>query len=310
MHLSRVIGLLIAGIVLTTGLVGIFTIEGNEAIISQLAHLGLYSLMFISGLEISGNILFKEEKHALLVTFSTMLSSFVFGVAVVIMLGFSLKSAIVMGICFGVTAEATKARVLIQLKKMNTKLGALLMGTGITNDLLGILAFLVLIYFFTDNVSLSEVKILSLSVVSFFLGMFAHHLFGRFEKSVKYVERGLLFFFVPFFFVEMGVYFNGGLSKINFLVLLAVIITSIVGQMLGVFLVGSIIKLRPRQQYLLGWGMNSKGAVELAIASIALNIGLINYVLYSSLVVTVLVSTFLFQIIIMRTVKANPDIMN
>jgi len=54
--------------------------------------------------------------------------------------------------------------------------------------------------------------------------------------------------------------------------------------------------------------MNSKGAVELAIAYVALHIGILTLDLYSALVMTALVTTILFQIIIVRMVKKDPKI--
>ncbi|MCK5416794.1 cation:proton antiporter [Candidatus Parcubacteria bacterium] len=309
LHLSTVIGLIFAGILISSffkdSLIG-----SHDHLIFVLSNLGLLALMFLSGLEISGNILYKEERHAIVVTFFTIISSFVLGTLAILLLGFELETALVMGICFGITAEATKARVLIQLKKMNTKIGALLMGTGITNDLVGIFLFIILVYFFTDNISYNEVALISASVLMFFLGMGVHAVFDRFTLRIKIVEYILLFSIVPFFFVEMGIHFNNSIGSINLWILLVVMIVSMTGQMVGVFFAGPIIKLRPKQLYLLGWGMNAKGAVELAIALIAFKLSLITAELYSSLLITVLVSTILFQIVIFRMVKNNPKIMD
>ena len=56
--------------------------------------------------------------------------------------------------------------------------------------------------------------------------------------------------------------------------------------------------------------MNSRGAVELAIALIAFRSGLIPTELYSSLVIMALFTTLLFPFIIIRMIKKDSRIMN
>jgi Kef-type K+ transport system membrane component KefB len=64
-----------------------------------------------------------------------------------------------------------------------------------------------------------------------------------------------------------------------------------------------------RQLYLVGWGMNSRGAVELALALLALQTGLIEKDVYSSLVLMALVTTLIFPVVLRRMLAKNPDIM-
>lgn len=309
-HLSEVIGMIVAGLLLTIPLAYEHLILGHEAMVNGLATAGLITLMFLAGFEVSGNLLFKEEKDAIVVTLFTLSASLLIGTIVFTLLGFGLPAAIIMGICFGVTAEGTKARVLLQLKKLKTKLGALLMGTGIINDIIGVFLLLFVSYIFTHGFQVSELFTLFAVLLAFFAGMMAHYSLNRFSAKLKRIERLLLFTLVPFFFVNMGIKFDFHSLKLDPWILLVVLLTATLSQIIGVFLTKPITKLRLKQLFLVGWGMNSKGAVELAIAYIALNIGLLPPTLYSSLVVTALVSTILFQIIIFRMVKKNPGIMD
>ena len=56
--------------------------------------------------------------------------------------------------------------------------------------------------------------------------------------------------------------------------------------------------------------MNSKGLVELAIAYLAFQLGLLPISLYSALVVTAVVTTLVFQVVIFSMIKNNPGIMD
>ena len=48
-----------------------------------------------------------------------------------------------MGIAISITAEATKARVLLELKKLRTRIGSAMMGAGIIDDILGLVLFII-----------------------------------------------------------------------------------------------------------------------------------------------------------------------
>lgn len=309
LHLSDEIGLVAAGLIFGTPIFQKFFITGNEPMIDGLSNLGLITLMFLAGFEISGNMLFKQEKNVLAVTFSTMLSSLFIGTIVFRLLGFEWQAALLVGACFGITAEATKARALLQLKKLKTKLGTILMGTGIINDIIGILILLLLTYVFKTEVNFDELYILALIVLAFAFGMFVHYRFDRFSRQVKTLERALLVLIVPFFFVNLGIHFDLMALQLDWKILLIVVLTAIISQIVGVFLTKPITRLRNKQLFLLGWGMNSKGAVELAIAYIGLQVGLLPVNLYSALVISSLTSTIIFQLIIFNMVRHNPRVM-
>ena len=61
-----------------------------------------------------------------------------------------------------------------------------------------------------------------------------------------------------------------------------------------------------KQLYLVGWGMNSRGAVELVIALLALNHGLITQEVFSALVAMAIVTTLVFPFVLQREIKNNP----
>jgi len=73
--------------------------------------------------------------------------------------------------------------------------------------------------------------------------------------------------------------------------------------MIGTLITYPFLDFTFRQLYLIGWAMNSRGAIEIALALIAFKEGLIPVDVYSSLIIMALVTTFTFPFIITRMIK-------
>ncbi len=69
------------------------------------------------------------------------------------------------------------------------------------------------------------------------------------------------------------------------------------------------LRLTWKQLYLVGWGMNSRGAVEIAIAFMAFRTNLISIQIYSGLVVMALTTTLIFPFILRGLIKKDPQLM-
>lgn len=309
LHLSEVIGLIVAGLILSIPFFRETVISGNEIFIADLGNLGLFTLMFVSGFEISGNMLSREKKDSLILAASTVTISLILGFVVFTLLGFSKEISLIMGVCFGITAEATKARILLQLKEMKTRIGALLMGTGIINDVFGMIILGLVAFLLASPLSFKEVWILGGILLAFIIGMMVHVFFDRFSKEIKVLEKILLHTLVPFFFVNMGMHFNLNNFNLNWKLFFIVLVISFCGQMAGSFFSKLFIKLSNKQAFLVGLSMNSKGAVELVVAFVALEVGILTKDLYFALVATALVSTVLFQVVAFRISIKEPNIM-
>ena len=133
---------------------------------------------------------------------------------------------------------------------------------------------------------------------------------GRNYPIIKYIEKELLLFVVPFFFISIGIHFDFNSLIINPFLVLIIIAIAITGKLLGTFLVKPFTKLSWKQLHLIGWGMNSRGAVELALVLIAFRSGLIPSELYSSLIVMALFTTLIFPFIIVSMIRKDPKLMD
>lgn len=309
LNVSAVIGLIITGIILGSFPLKNIILEPNTEFILSLGDVGLVFLMFLAGLEVSWSMLYKEKKNAAIVAVFAAFIPLLLGFVVFLALGFSLATALTIGICMSITAEATKAKVLLELKKLKTKIGSLMMGAGIIDDLIGMSLFAFITYWFVGTFAIEELALLAIVILAFFSGILVHKFIKREEQKIFYLEKFLMIFVVPFFFIAMGIHFNLQSLSLNPLLAVLIIIVAIAGKILGTLLTKPFIKLSLEQLYLIGWGMNSRGAVELSIAFIAFKVGLIDTDIYSSLIVMALVTTLLFPFFLRKMIKKNPNIM-
>ena len=127
------------------------------------------------------------------------------------------------------------------------------------------------------------------------------------EEIVNATKLITLAFVVPFFFVNIGLNFNYGYLAGGLTLLLGAIIIAFLGKIVGTIIVKPFSQLSLNQLYLIGWGMNSRGAVELVIALLALNHGLITQEVFSSLVAMAIITTLVFPFVLQHEIIKNPE---
>jgi Kef-type K+ transport system membrane component KefB len=130
------------------------------------------------------------------------------------------------------------------------------------------------------------------------------------EEIVTATQLIILAFVVPFFFVNIGLNFNYYYLVGNLPLLIFTITIAFLGKIIGTMITKPFVKLSLRQLYLIGWGMNSRGAVELVIALLALNYGLLTQEVFSALVAMAIITTLVFPFVLQREIKKNPSAMD
>lgn len=306
---STVVGLIVGGIILGSPLIKNILLEPNTDFVLTLGDFGFFTLMFIAGMEISWCLLYEERKEAAALSFFAAFIPFLLGVSIFLILGFSFLTSLAVGISMAITAEATQARVLLELNKLNTRVGSLIMGAGIIDDILGLSLFALVSYFFTGNIATKEFASTMTAITAFFLGILVHRFIGRETPIISFIEKLLVLFLVPFFFIGMGIHFSFQSLILDPSLLIVIIITAMAGKIAGSLSARPFTGLSWKQLYLVGWGMNSRGAVELAIAFLALRAGLVSVNVYSSLVIMALTTTIIFPFVFRRMVRKDPQIM-
>ena len=309
MKVPKTIALIVVGIIIGFPSIQGLVIGKDTNYIFSIADIGLLSLMYLAGLNSSRDVMVSERKDAAIIAVFAAIVPFLLGYGVIRLLGFSSLTALVVGISMSVTAEATKSRILIELGKLKTRIGAAMMGAGIVDDI----AAMVLFIFVTFMIGVSDIKqnaVLEGAVIAFFIGILVQKNIGRHNNIVKFIGKALTILIIPFFFIAMGIHFDLA-SIISFPGLFLIVLSvAVIGKLGGTFLALPFTHFTWKQHYLIGWAMNSRGAVEIAISIIAFKLGLISSDLYSALIAMALVTTMIFPIVIANMMRTEPDIMD
>ncbi|MCD6403977.1 MAG: cation:proton antiporter [Nanoarchaeota archaeon] len=118
-----------------------------------------------------------------------------------------------------------------------------------------------------------------------------------------------LAFLAPFFFANVGLNFNLRSLFVNPSLLAGTIFIAFIGKIVGTMAIKPLSRLGWKQLYVIGWAMNSRGAVELVIALMALGNGLLPLEAFSVLVVTSLVTTLTFPFVLEKEIRKDPKLL-
>ncbi|MBU1004560.1 MAG: cation:proton antiporter [Nanoarchaeota archaeon] len=308
LKIPNVVALILAGLIISFPAIKSYLVGDNSLFIFNLGDFALICLMFMAGLESSSRSLYNERKDAIFITIFAALTPLALGFITFKLLGFSTLVSFIVGICMSITAEATNARVLMDLRKIKTKVGSAMMDAGIIDDVLGLSLFLIITYILKSNYLREDILIVG-AILAFFAGIMAENYLGRKHHSIKLIEKPLSLLVIPFFFISMGINFNIKSLLFNPALLLIIIFIAIIGKIAGTFMAKPFTRFSWKQLHLIGWGMNSRGAIELALALIAFRSSLIPTELYSSLVLMALITTLIFPFILAKMIKTNPSLM-
>lgn len=307
--IPSVVALIFVGLIIGFPFISKDIIAPNEDFIFILGDIGLICLMFLAGLESSWKILNLEKKDAFFIAIFAALIPLLSGFVIFLLLGFSLEVSLIVGIAMSITAEATKARVLLELKKLRTRVGSAMMGAGIIDDIMGLVLFIIVTALFKTTY-VKEDTLIAGAIIAFFIGIIAPTNVIKKKSWARHIENTIIWTIVPFFFISMGLHFDLSSLFLNPILLILILVVAISGKLIGALLAKPFTNFKLKQLYLVGWGMNSRGAIELAIVLFAFRIGIIPVGIYSSLVIMALVTTLIFPFIITRIIKKDPKIMN
>lgn len=205
-----VLGELIAGIVIGPYLVGKFIhIPGFGPLFPHIQHSNipvsseLYSiaqiaviiLLFISGLETNLSLFMKYAGPSFLIASAGVIFPFFLGDLCTVLFGFAKgfmsPTALFMGAVLTATSVGITARILSDLKKLNTPEGITILASAVVDDVLGILVLTIVIGITTGgNLSAGKVGIVALKAIGVWITILAIGLliskpFARFLKKFK-----------------------------------------------------------------------------------------------------------------------------
>jgi Kef-type K+ transport system membrane component KefB len=188
------LGELLAGLILGPPLLG--WVQPREGM-TVLADLGIFFLMFYSGMEMDPHELLEHFWLALAVAVCGFVLPFAAGYGVSRWFGATVFQSLFMAMGLSVTALAVQARVLQDMEIHHSKVGHIIIGAAIVDDILALVAFSVLTGLAkTGQVDLTRIAILLGEVVAFFGGtiLAGHFLLPKLTRRLKDAEaKGFTF---------------------------------------------------------------------------------------------------------------------
>ena len=191
-----ILGELLIGIVLGPALFGI--LETSDAL-NILAEVGILFLMAYIGMEINFKDLGKASWAGLLAAIGGFVVPFALGYYTILYFEGTQIAALFVGIAVGVTSLATKSRILVDLKLLDTRIAYVLMAGALISDTLALIIFAGIIGFVdagsVDSISLAWVAAKAILFFTFagLIGIYIFPLLGKLLVKTKLTSRTFLF---------------------------------------------------------------------------------------------------------------------
>ncbi len=162
-----IFGELLLGMIL--GNLIILAVPAQEPM-TRFADIGILLLLFSTGLSLNFEEFKRLEIASSIVAVSGVILPFILGYLVAIFFGFSTIIATFVGISLVATSVGVKASILTDLRMLRSKLGTLIMGAAVIDDVIGVVLMSILISIaVTGVVPLVEVSLLAIFAVMFFI---------------------------------------------------------------------------------------------------------------------------------------------
>ncbi|ASJ15258.1 cation:proton antiporter [Thermococcus radiotolerans] len=169
-------------------IIGIFF--DTNPIIGQFANLGVLLLLFIAGLESELEEFKRVGRQSMVVAGIGVLMAFIFGFSVAYFF-VPLHEAVLYGAMMTPTSVSITVKVLMELRRLNTREGTTILAAAVVDDVLGILILTVAISMIkggeVNYASLAEVLI-SVSFLLFFFLYFGPSLADRAFKLISRID--------------------------------------------------------------------------------------------------------------------------
>ena len=328
--------------------------------IDNIADIGILFLLLSAGLSINLDEFKKIEMSSSFVAILGVVFPFILGYIVAIWFGFSHITALFVGTALTATSIGVKAEILLELRIIGTRLGSLIIGAAVIDDIISVIIltiligvvktgyveilsisiFLVLAIIFLliavlltkkkasnildkylSKITLGRESLLILGVVlaltfsliaeniglsliigSFIAGLVLGQLsfFRGLKDIISLIGGG---FFIPVFFVTVGMTFNfnafftiGGFA-------VALLIMAIIGKLVGCSLGAKLRKFNNKESLATGVAMIPRAGVELILVKLGLDYDIINTEIASAILIMVIVTTLITPPLLVKTLK-------
>ena len=185
----QVIGQILAGMLLGISVIkGFLFSETSLLIVDFLSVLGIVFLLFLAGLEIDIEKIKETSRDSILISLSSALLPFFLGFSFLMVFfpEYGFLAALIFGGALMVTAEGTKVKVLMDMNKLNTRLGAVMLAAGAIDDIFEV-SFLALVVVMAHGGGFAELARIPLELVAFLVIAFIS--FKIISKTFRYLDK-------------------------------------------------------------------------------------------------------------------------
>ena len=331
-----------------------------DPVVNTIADIGILFLLLSAGLSLNLKEFKKIEKSSAIVAIFGVIFPFILGYIIAIWFGFSHISALFVGTALMATSIGVNAEVLLEFGIIGTRLGSLIMGVAVIDDIISVAILAVLI----SVVKTGYVSVLDISIFLFLALLFlliaslltkekissvldkylAKIRLGRENLLIMGIIIALIFsivaeniglsiiigafiagivlgqlsffkglkgyisligggFFIPVFFVTVGMTFdlNAFLSLGVFASVL--LIVAIVGKLAGGYLGAKLTKFDNRESIGVGVAMIPRAGIELILIKLGLDYGIINTEIASAILIMVIITTLISSPVLAKILR-------
>jgi Kef-type K+ transport system membrane component KefB len=124
------------------------------------------------------------------------------------------------------------------------------------------------------------------------------------EQIRAVINQFVSFIFAPLFFASIGLKLNYA-ANFDWLLTLIVVVIACVGKILGCGVAARSSGMAAAEAWAIGFGMNARGAMEIILALLALQYGVISERVFVALVVLALVTSMMSGPMIQRALRSG-----
>lgn len=168
--LPAMVGQLIAGMVLGPPLLGI--VQPSHAL-ELFAEVGIFLVMFHTGMELNMRDMAQSAKTAIVVALSGFIVPFLLGMGVCLLFSGTLYQSLFVGMGLSITAIAVQSVILHDMGLAGSRVGNVILGAAIVDDVLSLMVLSALLGITrTGSFELVPILLVVLKVAVFFVGTF------------------------------------------------------------------------------------------------------------------------------------------
>jgi len=198
----------------------------------------------------------------------------------------AVKIAIFLGTALSISALPVIARIFMDLKMLQTQNAAVVMTAATLNDLAGwIILSVILLSERHANIFYEFIPL-----GAFWAGMLGSGFLKKHVPAMKYLSVAVMGFFAPVYFASIGLRVDF-ITSFNVTLTAVIFLIACVAKTGGVYAGGLLGGLNRKDSFVVAASMNARGAMEILLATLALEAGLIGNSFFVALVFMAVTTT-------------------